>query len=704
MRTLRLSLALLLVLAVGNVALTQSLDPAVAKPPLAKKVPKVTTIHGERLIDHYHWLRDKKDPEVIAHLEAENAYTAAVMKPTEKFQETLYKEILGRIKQTDLTVPYRLGDYWYYTRTEEGKQYNIHCRKKGNLDAPEQVLLDLNELAKGHKFLGLGAFAVSDDGRLLAYSLDVTGFRDYTAHVKDLDSGKVLPDRLRKVTDVVWAADNKTLFYVTEDEAKRPCRLHRHVLGNEQDQLLYEEKDGLYNLEARRSRDKAYVFALSESSNTCEVRYLPGDRPNDDWRVVLPREDGHRYYVDHRDGLFYLRTNKDAKNFRVVTAPVADPGPKNWKEFIAHRPEVKVEDLDLFEHYGVIAERANALPGFTIHDFKSGEKHRMDFPEPIYSVNGAANPEFKTGTFRYHYQSLITSQTVYDYDLVKRKSRLLKQKEVLGGYDPKQYAMERVWAVASDGVKVPLSIISKKGTPRDGAAPLLLYGYGAYGAPMPASFQSNRLSLLDRGVIFAIAHIRGGGDLGETWHDQGKMLQKRNSFTDFIACADHLIAEKYTRRDRLVIQGGSAGGLLMGGVLTLRPDVAKAAVLQVPFVDVINTMLDTSLPLTVQEFLEWGNPQIKKEYDYLKSYCPYTNLKAQKYPALLLTTSLNDSQVMYFEPAKYTAKLRSLTNDNLVLLKINMAGGHGGSSGRYDKLREDAFVYAFVLRQMGIEK
>jgi oligopeptidase B len=674
-----------------------------AKPPVAKKIPRKTTVHGDVLIDDYYWLREKSNPEVIAYLEAENAYTDAIMKPIQPLQETIYKEILGRIKQTDLTVPYKLGNFWYYSRTEEGKQYAIQCRKQGSLEAKEEVLLDLNELAKGQKFLGLGVFTVSDDGNLLAYSTDITGFRQYTLYVKDLRTGQLLSDRIEKTISVVWAADNKTLFYTTEDHAKRPYRLYRHVLGGKQDELVYEEKDELYRLTAQKTRDRKYILAGSTSSTTSEMRVIPAGRPAEAARLIQQRENEHEYYVDHRDGLFYIRTNKGAKNFRVVTAPASDPQEKNWKEFIEHRKNRMIESVSLFAGHAVISERENGLPHLRIIDFETSNSHRIDMPEPVYSVFLSNNPEFKTGVLRFQYQSLVTPGTVFDYDIKSRKRTLLKQNEVLGGYDPSQYASERIFATAPDGVSVPVSLVYKKTLVRDGKRPMLLTGYGSYGASLGVSFSSSRLSLLDRGVIYAMAHIRGGGDMGQEWHDQGKMMKKRNTFTDFIAVADHLVAQKYTSKDRLAIEGGSAGGLLMGAVTNMRPDLFKIVISRVPFVDVINTMMDTSLPLTVGEFLEWGNPQNKEHYEYMKSYCPYTNLEAKDYPTILVKTSLNDSQVMYWEPAKYVARLRSLKTDkNLLLFKTNMAGGHGGSSGRYDALKELAFDYTFVLTQLGI--
>lgn len=691
---------LLLVLAVPCPG--EPINPRSAKPPVAKKVPHLTELHGEKLLDHYFWLRDKKSPEVIAYLEAENAYTAAVMKPTLPLQEKLYQEMLARIKQTDLSAPYRLGPYWYYVRTEEGKQYAIHCRKRESLEGKEEILLELNELARGHPFLGLDAFTISDDGNLLAYSLDITGFRDYTLHVKDLRTGVVLPDRVAKVRNVVWAADNRTLFYVVEDHAKRPYRVFRHRLGSKKDELVYEEKDELYRLSLKRSRDKAILFLSSDSMTTSEARFLPADRPDQEPKILFPREEGHEYTVDHRLGQFWVRTNKGAQNFRLVRAPAA--APLKWEEVAAHDPRVSLESFFLFKDFCVLADRAEGLTGFRVLNLRDGKSHRLTFPEPIYTVAPEANPEFDTALFRHSYQSFTTPLSIFEYDLGKRESTLLKATQVQGDYDPKKYVSERRHAVAPDGTQIPISLVYRKDR-GDLPRPMLLYGYGAYGSSLTIGFNSNRLGLLDRGVVFALAHVRGGGDLGPAWHVQGRMLAKRNSFTDFIACADHLIKEKITTRDRLVIQGRSAGGLLMGGVLTLKPDVARAAILEVPFVEAVNSMLDLDMPLVIQEFLEWGNPRKKEEYAYMKSYCPYTNLKAQDYPSLLVTAYYHDSQVMYWEAAKYTAKLRALKTDaQPLLLRTSMAGGHGGASGRYDGLREQAFIHAFILNQMGIDE
>jgi oligopeptidase B len=689
-------------------SVTHGIDPAVGTPPKAKTVPHKTEIHGETLLDDYFWLREKKNPDVTAHLEAENAYTAAVMKPTEPLQEKLYKEMLGRIKQTDLGVPTFDNGYWYFSRTEEGKQYPISCRKKGSLDAAEEVILDANALAKGEKFLSVGGLEVSDDGNLLAFVSDVTGFREYHLSVKDLRTGKLIDDKFVKATSAEWAADNKTLFYVTEDAAKRAHKLWRHTVGEPKDKdvLVREEKDELFRLGLEKSRDRKYLFHTSRSSTTTEQSYLPADTPAGEWKVILPRKDRHEYSADHRDGKFYIRTNTDkATNFKVMTCPVTDTDPAGWKDFLVYDPKVMVSGISLFKDYAVVAERENGLSHLRVIDFKSDKQHRVEMPEPVYDVFPAGNPDFGTTKFRFSYTSFVTPNSVYEYDLGTRDRKLLKRTEVLGGYDPDKYESERVFATAEDGTRVPISLVYKKGLKKDGTAPCLLYGYGSYGATMPVAFNSNRVSLLDRGVVYALAHIRGGSDLGRDWYETGKMLNKKNTFTDFIACADNLVKQKYCARDRLAIQGGSAGGLLVGATVNLRPDLCKAAVLQVPFVDVINTMLDETLPLTVQEFLEWGNPKNRTEYEYMKGYCPYSNMAKKAYPSILVTTSLNDSQVMYWEPAKYVAKLRTLKTDkNPLLFKCNMAGGHGGSSGRYDALKEQAFITAFLLDQLGMSE
>ena len=675
-------------------------------PPIAKLVPRIDVVQGDVRQDDYHWLRQKDDPEVTSYLKGENAYTDAVMQPTEELQENLYREILARIKEDDSTVPYRRDGHLYYTRTEKGKQYPIYCRKAGTPEAPEEVTLDLNRLAEGHEFLALGAYAVSDDGRRLAYSLDYTGARDYSLYVRDLATGEVLPDRIDKVSTVAWAADGATLFYVLEDHAKRPYRLYRHRLGDSIDDLLYAETDELFRLGVWRSRSRRYLFSMSRSFTSAEARFLPADEPTGAWTLIAPREKDHEYEVDHAGDLFYVRTNGDGlRNFRLVAAPVGDPGRRRWRELIPHREHVMLEDLDVFAHHYVVHEREEGLIRLRVTELASGAFHHIEFPEPTYDVAPEPNAEFVTPVYRFRYQSLITPSSVFDYDTLRRTLTLLKQTEVLGGYDRAQYRSERLWATAGDGTRVPISLVTRADAPRDGTSPMLLVGYGAYGIPYPASFSSSRLSLLDRGLTVAIAHIRGGGEMGKRWHDAGRLLSKRHTFTDFIAVTEDLIAQGYTSADRLVIEGGSAGGLLIGAVLNLRPELYHAAELRVPFVDVINTMLDESLPLTVGEFEEWGNPKDRAFYEYMKTYCPYTNLAPRAYPTILVRTSLNDSQVMYWEPAKYVAKLRAVkTDDNQQLFKIDMGAGHGGPSGRYDALRETAFDYAWLLTQVGRAK
>ena len=672
-------------------------------------------LHGDKRVDEYGWLRRKDDPEVVEYLQAENAYAAAVMKPTEPLQEALYQEMLGRIKQTDLSVPYRNGDFFYYSRTEEGKQYAIRCRRKANppgltfdnpqSDAPEEVLIDGNELARGREFFSLGALSVSDDGNLLAYSTDFTGFREYTLWIKDLRTGELLAEKFEKTVSVEWAADNRTLFYTVEDEAKRSYRMYRHALGAElsADELVYEEKDERFRVGVSRSRSLYYLFLSSESHTASEVRYLRAAEPRREWTVVAERQADHEYEVDHHGDHFYIRSNRTGRNFALFTAPLADAGPQGWTEILAQRPAVMLTGIDMFVGHMVISEREDGLPQLRVTDLASGESHRVLFPEPAYSASPGENMEFETATFRFHYQSLVTPPSVFDYHLNTRDRLLRKQTEVLGGYDGENYRSERLHATATDGTRIPLSVVYRKDTPLDATAPLLLSGYGAYGLSLPVSFSSARLSLLDRGFVVALAHVRGGGELGKIWHDQGRMAAKRNTFTDFIAAAEFVLERKYTARDRLMISGGSAGGLLIGAVLNLRPELFRAAVLQVPFVDVLNSMLDSSLPLTVGEFEEWGDPRNADAYAVMRSYCPYSNLAPREYPAMLVKTSLNDSQVMYWEPAKYTARLRTLkTDSNALLFKTNLAAGHGGASGRYDFLREVAHDYAFLLLCAGI--
>jgi oligopeptidase B len=656
---------------------------AISKPPIARREPVEHLLHGDRRVDHYDWLRHKESPEVIAYLEAENAYTDALMKPTDGFQEKLYQEMLGRILQTDLSVPYQLRGYLYFTRTEEGKQYALHCRRRDVEGSAEELLLDLNQLAEGHSYLGLDSFEVSGDNQFLAYSIDTTGFRQYTLQVKDVRTGETLEEHIESVTSVAWAADNRTLFYTVEDEiTKRSHRLYRHVLGSAgADHLLFEEGDERFRLEVERTRSGDYLLLTSASHTASEVRFLRSDDPSGEFRIIAAREENHEYYADHypgplaakhpgplaveypgpggdaSSGMFYIRTNSGGRTFRLVTAPAADPRREFWREIIPNRPDTMLAAGYAFKTHLLLLEREGGLPHLRIVDLTSGApgaldaSHRIEFAEPAYNASVGENPEFNASHVRFQFESFITPRSIYDYDVRTHARILRKQQPVLGGYDSSQYASERLHAIASDGTRVPISIVYRRDTPRNGSAPLLLYGYGSYGISVSVNFSSNRLSLLDRGVIYAIAHVRGGGELGKPWHDAGRLKKKRNTFTDFIASAEHLVAQRFTTPEKLVIEGGSAGGLLLGAVTNMRPELFRMVISHVPFVDVLNTMLDASLPLTVGEYEEWGNPQIAEDYFLMKSYCPYTNLERKAYPAMLVKTGLNDSQVMYWEPA-----------------------------------------------------
>ena len=687
-------------------------------PPTARKQHTETQIHGVLLADDYAWLRDKENPDVTAYLEAENAYAEAVMAPLAGLRKELYKEMLSQIKQTDVSVPFRDGDWWYYSRTEEGLQYGIYCRKRGgpagpDADAAEEVLLDGNELAKGQAFFAIGDTDISDDGRWLAYTTDTTGFRQYTLHIKDLVTSKTLADEVERVGSVVWAADNVTLFYTVEDQQqKRQFQLYRHCMEQtSEDALVYEEDDERFNIGVGRTRDGKYLVLEIASHTTSEARVLKAHDPSGSFDVIVAREDEHEYSLDHRNGLWFIRTNDRGRNFRLVTAPAKTPGREHWTEIIPHRHEVMLENVDLFAGFFVACEREDGLPRLRLWKFAgvgrevaaSGE---IEFPEPAYSAHPHVNRIFDTTTYRYGYESLITPDSVYEYDIASCASTLLKQKEIPGGFDRTLYASERIQAIAPDGVKVPISLVYRRDKfAKSGPAknPLYVYGYGSYGYALPLGFSSNRLSLLDRGVVMAYAHIRGGGDLGKPWHDAGKMLVKRNTFTDFIACVEHLTAAGYGDPGRVAIEGGSAGGLLMGAVTNMSPRLFRAVLSHVPFVDVMNTMLDASLPLTVPEYEEWGDPNQEEYFRYMLSYSPYDNLRVAEYPAMLVKTSLHDSQVMYWEPAKYVAKLRTLNRSSRPLLLVtNMQAGHGGASGRYDYLKEIALDYAFILRELGI--
>ena len=678
--------------------------------PVARREPKQTPLHGTVLVDDYAWLREKESPEVTAYLEAENAYAEAVMAPLAGLRDELYREMLSHIKQTDISVPYRDGSWWYYSRTEEGLQYPVYCRKADVPDATEEVILDGNALAEGHAFMAIGDTNVTDDGRWLAYSVDHTGFRQYTLHIKDLTSGEVLEGTVERVGSIVWAADNKTLLYTVEDEEqKRQYQLWRHELGtaHSADVLVFEEPDERFNLGAGRTCDGKFLIMEAGSHTTSESRFLAADTPAGEWTLMAEREDEHEYSIDHRKGLWFIRTNDQGRNFRLVTAPVATPGRAFWTELLAHRTGVMLEEIDLFDRFFVACEREDGLPRLRLWHFTENDRaiqsNEIRFPEPVYSAFPHINREFDATRFRYAYQSLVTPSSVYEYDLATSNSTLLKQVEVPGGFDRELYASERVFATAADGARVPISLVYRKDKRVARRNPLYVYGYGSYGYSLPIGFNANRLSLLDRGVVMSYAHIRGGGDLGKPWHDAGKMLVKRNTFSDFVAAAEYLTASGYGDPSRVAIEGGSAGGLLMGAVTNLKPEIFRAVVSHVPFVDVMNTMLDASLPLTVPEYEEWGNPNEAEYFHYMLSYSPYENLKPGSYPAMLVKTSLHDSQVMYWEPAKYVAKLRTLKTDaHPLLLVTNMQAGHGGASGRYDYLKEIAFDYAFLIRELGL--
>ena len=681
------------------------LNPAAAQPPVTEQRPKTVGLHGDKIEDPFFWLREKGTAAVLDHLKAENAYTAAVMAPFKPFEGTLYHEMLGRIKQTDESAPYLQRGYWLYQRTVEGKQYRVLCRKPGTLDAPEEVILDVNAMAVGQPFMAIGAYEYSDDNTLLAYSTDTDGHRDYDFHLKNLATGEEIKTPIGKVDDVVWTPDSQTLFYSVEDDAKRPFQVWRYTLGSDKPVLVYEEKDELFRAGVGRTHDGKYIVAGAESSRTTEFRFLPAEHPTDTFALIAARRDEIKYYPEHRDGLLYLTTNDGAPEFRVVTAPVETPGPDHWKDFIPSRPGIKVESFDPFATFAVVEEREKGLPQFRLMDFDGKKSELIPLPEPTYEAGADHNPEYVSGEFRFTYESPVTPPSVFEYRFATGERKLIKQTEILGGYNPADYVVERQEVTATDGTKIPLDIVRRKDVAVDGKAPGWLYGYGSYGLPIDASFSSSRLSLLDRGVIYALAHIRGGGELGEAWHDAGRMMTKKNTFTDFVNCADYLVENHYTTHERLAIEGGSAGGLLVGATLNLRPDLCKAAVLAVPFVDVLNTMSDATLPLTTEEYIEWGNPNKPDEYAYIKSYSPYDNLQKADYPDILLLTSLNDSQVPYWEPTKYAAKLRTLKTDhNPLLLKVNLEAGHGGASGRYDRLKEVAFEYTFGLAALGLVK
>ncbi len=677
------------------------------KAPRAEKIKKELSIHDHTRIDNYYWLNDREDTKVIEYLEAENAYREDLMAHTQELQETLYDEIVGRIKQTDLSVPYFLNGYFYYTRYEEGMEYPVYCRKKESLENDEEVMLNVNEMAKNYEYYRVTGISVSPDNKLLAFGVDTVSRRKYTIYFKDLTTGDLFEDKIPNTTGYVpWTNDNKTVYYTVKDETLRPYKIFSHVLGSdEQDMEVFEEKDNTYSCFVYKTKSRNYLIIGSSSTLSDEYRFLDANDPGGDFKVIQPRERDLEYSIDHFKDKFYIRTNLDAKNFRLMETPVTATGKENWKEVIAHRDDVLLEGVDVFKDFLVVQERKSGLNHIRVIRWDDWKDYYLDFGEPTYLAYVSRNPEINTDTLRYGYTSLTTPNSVYDFNMISREKKLMKQQEVVGDFNSDNYQAERLYAPAKDGVKVPISLVYRKGLQKDGQNPCLLYGYGSYGASMDAYFSSPRLSLLDRGFIFAIAHVRGGEEMGRQWYDDGKLLKKKNTFTDFISCGEYLIKENYTSQDELFAMGGSAGGLLVGAVVNMSPELFKGAVAQVPFVDVVTTMLDESIPLTTGEFDEWGNPNDKKYYDYMLSYSPYDNVEARDYPALLVTTGLHDSQVQYWEPAKWVAKLREMkTDDNMLVLYCDMEVGHGGASGRFKRYKETALEYAFLLDLAGIEK
>jgi oligopeptidase B len=677
-------------------------------PPVARLVPRAHTIHGETRIDEYFWLRNREDPEVLAYLEAENRYTEAVMRPTEALQERLFGEMRSRIRECDLSVPERINGWLYYHRTAEGAQYPIYCRRPVGSESAEEILLDLNPLAAGHAYFRLGAYEVSPDHKLLAYAVDTSGAESFSLYVKDLATGDLLAETIVNVSaSVAWANDSRTLFYIVLDEARRPCRLYRHHLGSNpaDDALVHFEADESFFVDIGRTRSNRWLLLELANHATSEVRFVSADTPEEPFRVLEPRRKGVEYSVVHHGDRFFITTNDSAPNFRLVSAPVSDPSRANWTEVLPHRPDVRVDGADAFCGPLAVWERAEGLRRVRVLDLETGEDHLVAFPEPVYTVRAHDNPEFDTTLLRFAYTSMVTPGSVVDYDMAARTWTVLKQTEVLGGYDKARYRTERRFATAADGTRIPISLVYQLPLERPGGPrPLLLNGYGAYGICYEPTFSSSSLSLLDRGFVVAIAHVRGGEEMGRPWYEGGKLRNKSNSFTDFVAAAEHLIAEGLTSPERLAISGGSAGGLLMGAVTNLRPDLFKVVLAEVPFVDVVNTMLDATLPLTVIEYDEWGNPNDPEAYACIRAYSPYDNVRATDYPNMLITAGLNDPRVAYWEPAKFTARLRARKTDaNRLLLRTNMGAGHGGASGRWDHLREIAFKYAFVLDVLGVQ-
>ena len=676
--------------------------------PKTEKLLKELTIHGDTRIDEYYWLNERENSKVIDYLNAENAYKDAVMKHTEKLQKKLYEEIVGRIKQTDMSVPYKDNGYFYYNRYEEGKEYPIHARKKGNIDVEEEVMLNVPEMAEGYSYYQVTGLGVSENNKYIAFGVDTVSRRKYTIHFKNLDTGDILADHIPNTTGgTTWANDDKTVFYTTKDSTLRSDKVWRHVLGTDpsQDVEIWHEKDNTFSTYVFKTKSDKYIVIGSAQTLSNEYRYLDADRPYGEFAVFEKRRRDHEYSISHFEDKWYVVTNWNAKNFRLMETPIGKTSMVHWSEVIPHRKDVLLNDIEVFKDYLVVSERKEGLRQIRVISQKDGKDYYIDFGEEAYVAYPTTNLQFDTDILRYGYSSLTTPSSTYDYSMSTRERKLLKRQEVVGKFDPEDYHVERLWATAEDGIRIPISLVYRKGIAKDERNPLLLYGYGSYGASMDPSFSSDRLSLLDRGFVYAIAHIRGGSEMGRYWYEDGKLLKKKNTFTDFIDCAEYLIDQKYTNPEKLFAMGGSAGGLLMGAVLNMRPDLWKGVIAAVPWVDVVTTMLDESIPLTTSEFDEWGNPKKKEYYEYMLSYSPYDNVEAKAYPNLLVTTGLHDSQVQYFEPTKWVAKLRDMkTDNNILVMDIDMESGHGGTSGRFKRYKRVALEYAFMLDLLGISK
>jgi oligopeptidase B len=678
------------------------------KAPVAEKIRKEINTNGHVRIDNYFWLNERNNPKVIEYLKAENAYTKSVMKDTEELQEKLYNEIIGRIKQTDMSVPYFENGYFYYTRYEDGKEYPVYCRKKETLEGTEEVMLNVNEMAAGHEYYHVAGYTVSMNNNLIAFGVDTVGRRLYTIYFKNLETGKILDEKISNTLgSAAWGNDNNTVFYAMKDtETLRPYKILKHKLGvTSSDKNVYKEKDDTYFVYVYKTKSKKYIIIASYSTLSNEYRFIDADNPDSDFILFHPRERKLEYDIDHFKDKFFIRTNLDAINFRLMETPVNMTGKENWKEVIPHRDDALVENFELFGNYLVIDERINGLTQLRIKNMRNNDEHYIDFGEQAYTAWISTNPEFNTEILRFGYSSLTTPNSTYDYNMRTRERTLMKQQEVLGDFKSTDYISERLFAPADDSTQIPLSLVYRKGIVKSGSNPLLLYGYGSYGHTIEPMFSSVILSLLDRGFIYAIAHVRGGQILGRRWYEDGKLLKKKNTFTDFNNCAEYLIKENYTDTGRLFAIGGSAGGLLIGAAINIKPELYRGVIASVPFVDVVTTMLDESIPLTTSEYDEWGNPNLKEYYDYMLSYSPYDNVRAVNYPAMLVTTGLHDSQVQYWEPAKWVAKLRDMkTDDNLLLLYTNMDTGHSGATGRFKRYKETALEYAFLLKQSGISE